>query len=1030
MIPSVALEYTTGLKQVIMPDSVVKICYNAFSYCENLESVTMSEGLETIGYRAFSGCTNLQSITIPADVTSSNDGYIYSGAWFYGCDNLKNIAISYGVTTIPDSAFANINSYINIHVPETIDDIGENILSNTPNVIIISEEKSNIIPYAINNENDIIITKEITSYDHFVYGGTDYYSNSNEITGYVPFEVKYEVKDGVDITDKQLTIRIPSNSELIQSTLKVNGIIATEFELDEQLLTIPVEDESGVITFCVKPMEYTTLLSYAKMDFKENGESKTEIIGVVNCSVPDISIKADSVTNDGTVTVEGIAPPSSSIELYIAETHVGTAQSVKSGNYKTEISIPSPENYNKYTITARTDKDGETVDANATVMYQDAAPVLKSFDMYYGDHGGVQKYELSNQSSKPIVWFNPAYGFKFEVSFENHENVDKVYIVSTRNNQKKYMDAVWNEEKQCFVAEGRFEDTSSNYVPGEITVEYTKKRVSVPITDTIDAESLAEHMNSAVKDCTTEVITNTDTEYQAKISVADELSDLIGDEVNMVVTKLDREYSDIPISDLMSSADDFYSYFIEENGKNYVLNLDLTDKETLNMVVHDIAENKQINYALDFLDNSAPGDVSTALKISEVLDQIGFVTGTIADMYDIESRDEELRDMIYASGMDAEEQAIALNKADELKTDRQVFLLLTTAITVATMGAAGPPAMVFGLLFGAVTASSSFFWDMRMANIMTGGTSYSCKWAIDPSGYVYEAVTSNRIAGVTAIAYWIAPEYIDENGIGDESKAVLWDASEYAQMNPLITDINGAYAWDVPEGLWQVRFEKDGYETQESDWLPVPPPQTEVNIGLVSKTAPTVENAVLRPDSLTLTFDKYMKPETVRDVEIGGHTYTLEYDTSETAADGTIYAKTYIFKLNDEIADGESVSVSVSSAESYAGVTMADYNENVVCSNAEDSSYVIEITDEMFNEETGEITAAFVNLSDSYQTFDAICAVYDANGAIVGIQSLPVVALEAGASTSKVFGFDVDWAAYKIFVWDSLDTMQPLAATR
>lgn len=548
------------------------------------------------------------------------------------------------------------------------------------------------------------------------------------------------------------------------------------------------------------------------------------------------------------------------------------------------------------------------------------------------------------------------------------------------------------------------------------------------MSDTINTEELIKHMDSAVKDCTTTVTENTDTSYKANINVADKLTDVLGDEIDMVVETVDKEYSSVPITDLMKEGKNFYSYFIDEGSDKYVLNLDLTDPETVNMVVHDISGNKQLNYVLDFMDNSTPGNPSKALAISEVLGNISTITGTISDMYDIESSDDELRDKIYASGMNAEEQAIALKKADELKTDREMFLLLTTVITVATMGVTGPSALAFGLLFGAVTTSSSFFWDMRMANILGGGTGYSCKWSIDPSGYVYEAVTSNRLEGVTATAYWIDPEYIDENGKGDTSKSELWDASEYEQVNPLITDINGAYAWDVPEGLWQVKYEKDGYETQLSDWLPVPPPQTEVNIGLVSKAVPEVENAVLKSNLLTVTFDKYMKPDTLQNVSIGNHTYTMDYNKNETSTDGTVYARTYTFKLNEAVADGESVAVSISNAESYTGVKMTSYSENIVCSNsAEKFEYGIKIDNAVEDKASKTVSVDFTNLTEKFQSFDAICAVYDENGALLSIKILPVVALDTNSKTNKVFNFDKEWTTYKVFAWDSLNTMQPLA---
>ena len=45
--------------------------------------------------------------------------------------------------------------------------------------------------------------------------------------------------------------------------------------------------------------------------------------------------------------------------------------------------------------------------------------------------------------------------------------------------------------------------------------------------------------------------------------------------------------------------------------------------------------------------------------------------------------------------------------------------------------------------------------------------------------------------------------------------------------------MNGWYAWDVPEGWWRVKCERYGYETLWSEWLPVPPPQTSVNISMI-----------------------------------------------------------------------------------------------------------------------------------------------------------------------------------------------------
>ena len=110
-------------------------------------------------------------------------------------------------------------------------------------------------------------------------------------------------------------------------------------------------------------------------------------------------------------------------------------------------------------------------------------------------------------------------------------------------------------------------------------------------------------------------------------------------------------------------------------------------------------------------------------------------------------------------------------------------------------------------------------------NNLSRFTSYNIpafQFVVDPSGIVINNVSKNPITGATTTIY-----YRGENG-----EEILWDAGEYSQFNPLVTTVYGEYAWDVPEGFWKVKVSKEGYESAESDWLPVPPPQTEVHFNL------------------------------------------------------------------------------------------------------------------------------------------------------------------------------------------------------
>lgn len=130
---------------------------------------------------------------------------------------------------------------------------------------------------------------------------------------------------------------------------------------------------------------------------------------------------------------------------------------------------------------------------------------------------------------------------------------------------------------------------------------------------------------------------------------------------------------------------------------------------------------------------------------------------------------------------------------------------------------------------------------------------------MDPSGFVYEGVSSNRVEGVTATAYY--KETVEDMYGDQHENIVVWDAAEYAQENPLFTDEYGMYAWDVPNGLWQVKFEKEGFETTYSEWLPVPPPQLDINIPMKQNVQPNVRSAHAYEKAVEIEFDKYMMPE-------------------------------------------------------------------------------------------------------------------------------------------------------------------------
>ena len=204
------------------------------------------------------------------------------------------------------------------------------------------------------------------------------------------------------------------------------------------------------------------------------------------------------------------------------------------------------------------------------------------------------------------------------------------------------------------------------------------------------------------------------------------------------------------------------------------------------------------------------------------------------------------------------------------------------------------------------------------SSLGSGSIGSDLRECLDPSGIVYEAVESNPLSGVTAELWYSASK--------DGTNAVKWDAENYGgQINPQLTDAEGMYSWYVPDGYWKVKFTKDGYIAAETEWMEVPPPQLDVNIGLISTAAPAVQSINAYPDYVEIIFTQYMsvtKTLTIPD----GYTYEWAEKTPVNTESNICYSKVLRLIPNNKAKVGDTVSVSIEGAENYAGTSLSKYS--------------------------------------------------------------------------------------------------------
>ena len=899
-IPSYAACNASRLTTVVIPESVTSISVSAFENCSALQNIELPSALTFIGNSAFAG-TGLTSLTLPDGLTtiqkyilSRNTGVTelvipasvttmsnnYSGSLdgsavskltfadgtaviqpYAACNasQLTTVLLPESVTSIGNYAFANCPNLTGIAIPRSVTSISANAFNQPPSTILYCPQGSYASMYAIDNSIYFKPTGVFTDSEEYAlsYGDNKYYGDVKAISadGYVSMTVSYAIKDVWKdrITDKVVQIVLPVNAELDEMTLKLDGAYYANFTYDgERTLKIPVEKDSGTIQFAIRMNAQKGLLSYAAMSMKKDGTAVKEIIGILNEEVNVLTLNAPETSSSEIIPVSGIAPASAQITLSVNGSQVKTVTASKAGNWSDTVTIASPENYHSYTVTASCMDNETAMEQTTAVVYREGEPTLTGFVMFYNEHNKIRQCDLMGSGNvKPKVYFVPGTQFDFEVTFDHPDQINTVYVTSTRNQEVKYLEAVYNAEKNAFVTDGYFDESNQNYVPGALSIEYTKKTDPVYVSEEFDWD-MFEEQTSAMTDDTVTIVEDSESSIVSVIDLGTlypELQD-VSVETSFCIY---NEETDGDLDEWLGNFKDLdnmpNTVVPGEDGKSYLIALDDSDPYAHIMLVKDISGELIIKFALEAMEESAgsPAKKVAIHNISSTLSGINTVIDVLYQKYEIEKDMQELRDEVMRTsyGTPAQKQ-LALEKVDELERNQVDFMMVTTIlpILVGSIGASSVP--LFGAaaamtvapvmmtaMIGALVAVAPIFWELRTAQIK--GDSYRVNFVIDPSGYVYDTVTGERLEGVKTTAYCVLYDETEEfwnNKPAASEYGTKWNAAEYDQENPLYTNADGKYAWDVPEGWWRVKYEKDGYETTWSEWLPVPPPQTEVNIGM------------------------------------------------------------------------------------------------------------------------------------------------------------------------------------------------------
>ncbi|WP_248924426.1 S-layer homology domain-containing protein [Paenibacillus hamazuiensis] len=798
-----------------------------------------------------------------------------------------------------------------------------------------------------------------------------------------------------------LLVSVPSGTSLVAGSVALNGVpvpadaILTTGAAGYEI-AIPgsiAPEESGVLTYKLRAENAAgdVVEPSLRIVYSVQNRQAEELIGVATAALNDVSLHAPETVVKSDFMVDGKAPAGSTVTITDGGEVAGQTQASGDGTWRTRVRLSDRGEDGLHQLRAEASSAGRMRTSQPAWVKLDplaAQPKeLRISSLLHNRNAAMIKADLTDGVAQFQFSIDPLMPLFFSVSFQRPEQIDKVQLHLGGEN----IPLTYNPLLQQF--EGFKLSSQANL--GSIWLTYVTK--PAPYTANLSEQELLQKLPEGIRSYTG-AVTQAETDVPHSLAASSTRQNLAAVTLTSPQTpgeKIEVNYFAEPVADfhpspLPEGAPPVYDlqYHFNREKKTVTVSAIVPVDQAASM----LPATKEAAKLVRALSQDPIAVIRVGADIKYELGKVTPGSGSATDIfgvlksgYDYKKRMDDMNAMLdQVMGSECLPPHYSQYYADRLNDlSERLIENLVTRYTLQVAGMALAASGV-GFLAGAATMAASMAinarldslwldqWNDLQQELQTDQANADCKkkddrqnnsgdgssggqvtgsrrgpgggaqrpsgkgshqrvadptWIYDPSGYVYEAVPSNRIGGVKATAY-----YLNSDG-----SWLPWDAASYLQSNPLTTDSEGKYGWDVPEGTWQVLYEKTGYEPASSPVLQVLPPHYDVNVGIVSKQAPEVNALWQERDGskLQLRFTKYMDPTALgtQTVTVSRAVYGQGEDPSvpvriepadaEQDPQGRTWAKTFRIVPLQPFAMNTKYRVRVEPyVQSYAGVPM------------------------------------------------------------------------------------------------------------
>jgi len=471
-IPAKCLNGSEGVETVSIPSSVKTIGSSAFAGTSSLRSIELPGTLTAIGSSAFEG-SGLRSIVIPDSVTNIDN------LAFRNCTRLKTVTAGSGVTVLKSSLFSGAVSLEKVTLSKNITEIGYNAFNGCNS---LAEIECPVSADSIKTDKTAFRGCFSLTDNRFVYSGA---LNSDIIADktvaaagdIINYTVSFDDTDGFGDSGKNrvVSVSLPEGFTVDTASVKIlSGSSTGKTDNSGGILSIPFTSESGSLSFSAVAGGSGIQTVSAELVMTHGGTAGfSEPIGKADTDVTALTINATLAAGLPGFMVNGKGPKGCGVEVYVNGERIHKLYTdINTGSYYFFTSLPNfISNGDKMVFTA---KCGDIISDEAVLTYNEAEPVIGRMKLLVDEtEGVVDVTEAFTGNYAPVMLLGADGRMRFSLEISNSELISKVYVTAYVNGNLSKLEAVYNAAENCWTAEGSLSD--GTYLPEDINFVIVKK---------------------------------------------------------------------------------------------------------------------------------------------------------------------------------------------------------------------------------------------------------------------------------------------------------------------------------------------------------------------------------------------------------------------------------------------------------------------------------------------------------------------------------------------------------------------------